>query len=206
MAFGSRRVRNHDLTEETARSAMSGSAGVATALLSAFALIFSGLSLYETVLKRATLRIFVPPVVHYGRGPGGDRELFAVPVTIANHGARDAAITGITMQVRALDESGAPKPGESAKLFFAAWFIDAAFFARSKGYNRATKAFERNPRPKRPFAPIAVAGRSAYTGTILFNVVGNTFPVAVSEAGTYELTLRLATDLDESAGVTDRFL
>lgn len=201
MGWGKHRIRNHDLTDDTARHAIHGNGGLATALLSCFALIFSGLSLYETVLKRASLKIYVPPVVHYARDGSGDRELFAIPITISNQGARDAAVTSIRMEVEPVGASER-KPRE----FFSAYFIDAAFFAKSKGFNRATKTFDRNPRPKLPFAPIAVAGRDAYTGTILFNVVGNTFPQAVSETGDYTLTLRLETELNEGLGPVDKFL
>ncbi|MEL6423290.1 MAG: hypothetical protein AAFQ42_12715, partial [Pseudomonadota bacterium] len=137
MALSGRRLRGNDLTDDTARQAVeqgnrAGRAGFgtfATVFVSLLALVFSGLSLYETVLRRASLRIFVPEVVHYGREPGGDRELFAVPMTIANHGARDAAVTGIRMIVRKQDDD------TPAKTFFAAWFVDAAFFARSKGFD-----------------------------------------------------------------------
>ncbi len=201
MGWGMRRIRNHEMTEDAARGAMSGSGGLATALVSGFALIFSGLSLYETVLKRASLKIYVPRVVHYAREPGGDVELFAIPITIANHGARDAAVTSIRATVR-----GVGKPESEAKAFFSAYFIGAPFFAKGRGFDRTTKRIERNPRPKQPFAPIAVAGRGAYTGTILFNVVGKTFPQAVTEAGEYVLTVRLETEINEGFGPADRFL
>ena len=54
---------------------------VITALASFIALIFSGISLYQTVLKRAEIRVFVPETVSYTRDPNGSFEVLAVPVT-----------------------------------------------------------------------------------------------------------------------------
>ena len=60
-------------------------------LVSAFALIFSGVSLYETVLKQAHLHVFVPDTIAYTRDPDGGFEVFAVPLTVTNSGARRAS-------------------------------------------------------------------------------------------------------------------
>ncbi|MGI9405561.1 MAG: hypothetical protein ACR2O4_04245 [Hyphomicrobiaceae bacterium] len=201
MRWGSKRILHHEQRDDTTRQAMGGQGGVVTALVSAFALIFSAVSLYETVLKRASLKIYVPPVVHYARNPGGEQEMFAIPITVANHGARDAAITSIEMNV-----TGNGKPAGEGREFFSAYFVDASFFAKSKGFDVQTKRFDRNPRQKLPFAPISVAGRGSYTGTILFNVVGKSYPHAISEAGEFRLTLRLRTELDEGVGGVDEFL
>jgi hypothetical protein len=74
-----------------------------------------------------------------------------VPVTIANGGARDATV--LSLQIDAKN----PETGQTAR-FDAAYTADAAYFARSRSAER----------PKTPFSALVIAGRSAWSGTILF--------------------------------------
>ena len=67
--------------------------------ISAFAFAFSGVSFYETVLKRPKLAAFVPPVMHYARDSGGDIELFAIPLTVLNDGARTGTVLAMELDV-----------------------------------------------------------------------------------------------------------
>jgi hypothetical protein len=132
-------------------------------VVSIIALAFSGFSLWETSLKQADLSVYVTGVVSYGRDmsdspdvPAGGFEVLAVPVTIANGGARDAAVLALQLDARN------PKSGLGAR-FNATYSVDAAYFAAS-GDNR----------PKTPFSALVIAGRSAWTGTVLF------YPVSYS--------------------------
>jgi hypothetical protein len=77
--------------------------------------------------------------------------VLAVPVTIANSGARDATV--MSLQIDAKN----PETGQTAR-FDAAYTADAAYFARSRGAER----------PKTPFSALVIAGRSAWSGTVLF--------------------------------------
>ncbi|MEO1266015.1 MAG: hypothetical protein AAFV26_09950, partial [Pseudomonadota bacterium] len=159
-----RRVVNetNEIARETSGAGASqGAIGVITGLVSVFALIFSGVSLYHSVLKQPELKIFVPQVVHYTRDPSADLEVFAVPITIANHGARDGAVLNLTLEVTS-SEAGATKTFESA------YVVDQDFFVRAANYNMRTKSFDRVDRPKAPFAPLSIAGRGNYSGTLLF--------------------------------------
>jgi hypothetical protein len=157
---------------EIATHAVKQSGGSRTAaVVSALALVFSGFSLWETSLKQADLSVYATGVVNYERDgtadeyimPAGGFEVFAVPITIANSGARDAAVLGLQLDVKN------PKTGLSAR-FEATYTADAAYFAVSDN----PRARARTPRAKTPFSALVVAGRSAWTGTVLF------YPVSYS--------------------------
>jgi hypothetical protein len=138
--------------------------GVVTTVVSAIALLFSAYSLWETSLKQADLSVYVSGVVSYGRDtsdgsdlqPAGGFEMLAVPVTIANSGARDAAVLSLQFDAKN------PKTGLSAR-FEATYTADAAYFAAGGA-----------KRPKMPFSALVIPGRSAWTGTVIF------YPVSYS--------------------------
>ena len=138
------------------------SKGPAT-VISATALCFSGFSLWETSLKQADLSVYVTGVVTYERDraaddsimPSGGFEVLAVPITIANGGARDGVVLALQLDVNN------PKTGLAAR-FEATYSADAAYFAKT------------GARPKAPFSALVIAGRSGWTGTLLF------YPVSYS--------------------------
>jgi hypothetical protein len=132
--------------------------GRVAAAISAIALLFSAYSLWETSLKQAELSVYATGVVTYERDrsaddyiqPSGGFEVLAVPVTIANSGARDGPVLALQLDIKN------PTTGLSAR-FRAIYTVDAAYFAAN-----GTK------RPKTPFSALVIAGRSAWTGTVLF--------------------------------------
>jgi hypothetical protein len=188
---------NNDIAQNTATGSSGGTfAGIVTGLASAVALVFSAISLYHSVLKQPELQFYVSPVVHYTRDPGANSEVFAIPLTIANHGARDGAVLDMELTVTSTN-------GGEPKRFYSAYRVDGDFFVPPGGYDQQAKRFERVNRPKEPFAPISIAGRSNYSATLLFYTKGKEFPKIVSEAGTYDLTLKLDTRLDKSLGMLD---
>src|SRR5215470_7173458 len=69
-------------------------------LVSAFAFAFSSVSFYETVLKQANLKVYVTDTLSYTRDPYGNYEVIALPVTIANSGARDGAVVTLQLTVK----------------------------------------------------------------------------------------------------------
>jgi hypothetical protein len=159
-----RRRAGTDANEIAVHAGKHTDGGRAAALISAIALLFSAYSLWETSLKQAELNVYATGVVTYERDrsadeyiqPSGGFEVFAVPVTIANGGARDGAVLALQLDVKN------PTTGLSAR-FEATYTVDAAYFA-------ATGA----KRPKTPFSALVIAGRSAWTGTVLF------YPVSYS--------------------------
>jgi hypothetical protein len=140
--------------------------GRLAAIISAIALLFSAYSLWETSLKQADLSVYATGVVTYERDltadeyiqPVGGFEVFAFPITIANGGARDAPVLALQLDLNN------PKTGLTAR-FEATYTADAAYFANTGA---------KGPRPKRPFSALVIAGRSAWTGTVLF------YPVSYS--------------------------
>jgi hypothetical protein len=131
------------------------------------ALVFSAFSLWETSLKQADLTAYVTGVVAYERDqtddvrtqPSGGFEVLAVPITIANSGARDGAVLAMQLEAKNLST------GLMAR-FAATYAVDGNYFAAT---GRGDK------RPKTPFSALVIAGRSAWTGTVVF------YPVSYSD-------------------------
>src|SRR5262245_31804307 len=152
------RTDSHDV----ATQALLHSHGGVASIVSAVALLFSAYSLWETSLKQADLSVYVTGIVSYGRDtsdstdlvPAGGFEVLALPITIANSGARDAAILALQLDVKNL------KTGLSAR-FEGTYTAEAAYFSPG-------------PRPKTPFSALVIAGRTAWTGTVVF------YPVSYS--------------------------
>ena len=124
-------------------------------VVSAFAFAFSGVSFYETVMKQPQLAVYVPPVLHYGQDGGGDTELFAIPVTVANDGAR----TGTVLSMELAAQNVKTKVRQQ---FYSAYFGDHP------------KIADATPRA---FAPLSIQGRSTFSDTIRFYPVGKVRPL-----------------------------
>ncbi|MEQ8825673.1 MAG: hypothetical protein RIC14_15005 [Filomicrobium sp.] len=129
-------------------------ATVITALASFVALVFSGISLYQTVLKQADVRVYVPETISYARDPNGSFEVVALPVTVVNSGARDGVMTSMKLKVR--NAEGVER------VFNASFVAEPGYFSTKEDFRTG------QTRPKRPFAPITIAGRSGQTSTVLF--------------------------------------
>jgi hypothetical protein len=136
--------------------------GIAIAT-SSVALVFSGYSFYETVVKQPELRIYRPPLIYMYRQ--GFRDVFALPVTLSNDGARRGTVlsfdlevthreTGKTMQFQNLKFGESPKAGA------------------------------------RLFTPMTVAGRSSATEVVLFYATAT--GSFVETTGPVKLPLRFA--------------
>lgn len=122
---------------------------------SAIALIVSGISMWETVLKQPQLKVFVGDSIFYTRDPWGSYEVFVVPITIVNSGAQDGAVVALKLDL-ANTANGAKDTFDSAYTADATWF---------SGSDNVTT---RSKRPKAPFSALSIAGRSAWSGTVLF--------------------------------------
>ena len=160
----------------------------ATAVVSAIALLLSAYSLWETSLKQADLGVYITDTVSYARDisggfdvrQAGGYEVLAVPITIANDGARDDAVLSVRLEARN------PKTGETVR-FNAAYTADATYFAATDNPTTGAK------RPKVPFAPLVIAGRSAWSGTILFYPADYKEKKLVTSNGKIEATLSVLT-------------
>ena len=148
------------------------------AVVSALAILISLYSLWETTLKQADLRVFVPPVIHYAAPyQNNNFEMIAIPVTIANEGAQTGTV--LTMELSVTD----PRTGQTKRFYsadFGRWTMERT---RSGAYQ--------------PFAPIALAGHGSRTESVLFYTRGEQEKPdqLIRETGPYRFTLRL----DEAA-------
>jgi hypothetical protein len=114
-------------------------------LMSMVALLFSGYSLYESVLRPPQLSVFVAPRIDYTDPdrPEDVREVFILPLTIANDGARAATVLGLNLELA--------NPRTSQK---------KTFYAARLGVWGET--------PLRPFAPVVLAGRATFSNAVQF--------------------------------------
>jgi hypothetical protein len=141
-------------------------------LMSLVALMFSGYSLYESALRAPQLSIYVAPRIDYTDPdrPENVREVFILPLTIANDGARGATVLALNLAV-------VNPRTKQKKMFFA---------ARLGAWGAA---------PLRPFAPVVLAGRATFSQAVQFEPRnGETVPrILDSEAGKYAFELTVET-------------
>lgn len=164
-----------------------GHGGKLATIFSAAALGFSGFSFYMSALQAPDLAVYVPPTIHYARDGGGDVELFAIPITIANEGARSGTVLSVELEVESAKD-------QKTKRYYSAFLGE---------HPRNADA------PNRQFAPLSIPGRAVFTETVRFYPAGNPLPKLLEEEGeyTFRLTLNTATPaeptlLDRIAGRT----
>ena len=138
-------------------------------LISAFAFAFSGVS-FSGGAEAAEAGGLVPPVMHYARDSGGDIELFAIPVTVLNDGARTGTVLAMELDVTDM------KSGKS-KRYYSAYLGDRPLGSTTN----------------RSFAPLSIPGRATFSDTVRFYPIGNPLPKLVNDAGDFRFTLTLQT-------------
>lgn len=165
-------------------TAAMGYGGWQATILSGFALLISAYSLYESTFKTADIEVYIPPVIQYARDGGGDTELFALPITVTNSGARTGTILSMQLAVENLKTK------------------------RTKNYYSAFRGEHQiNPdATNRAFAPISIAGRETFSDTVRFYPVGNPLPKLIDDAGDYRFTLSLVTAAPKQPDLIDRVL
>jgi hypothetical protein len=134
--------------------AIQNTACLSTAV-SVTALAASGISLWESALKQPDLKVCVTEHLSYTRDPYGSWEVVTMPITIQNRGARDAAVLALSLDIRNATNGLTDR-------FVSTYTVDGQYFGARDDVGAKLK------RPKMPFAPLSIAGRSAYTGTLLF--------------------------------------
>lgn len=166
---------------ENATAGGHGSGGALATVLSAVALLFSGLSYYESSLASPDLTVYVPAMVHYARD-GAD--VFNVPITISNDGARTGTVLSLTLDVENLQPGAERKSARFHGIFLGDW-------------PRDDKA------PLRSFAPMSVPGHGTITETVRFYNMGETMPMLVTDKGDFRFTLTVNT-AKGSGGIMDQ--
>jgi len=174
MAILQRRARDEDDAPaimgavDAAEKGGSRSGWLATAL-SAVAVGISCISFYLSALQGPSLEVYVPPTIHYGRDGGGDTELFAIPITIANDGARSGTVVSMELEVRNLKSS-------TSKRYYSAFLGE---------HPRDGGALNRQ------FAPISILGRAVFSETVRFYPTGKALPRLIDTEGEYAFRLQL---------------
>jgi len=169
--------------EDAANVAEAGAHGgwLATTF-SAIALGLSGISFYMSALQGAELEVYVPPTIHYGRDAGGDTELFAIPITIANDGAKSGTVISMELEVQNLKTN-------STKRYYSAFLGE---------HPREAATLNRQ------FAPLSIAGRAVFSETVRFYPAGNALPKLVDVEGEYAFRLQLNTATPPEPSLLDR--
>lgn len=147
---------------------------------SALAVGLSCFSVYVSTLQGPQLEVYVPPTIHYGRD--GDSELFAIPVTVANSGARSAAVLSLELEVRSLANN-------TTKRYYSAFLGE---------HPREATAINRQ------FAPLSIPGRGIFSETVRFYPAGDALPRLVDALGDYEFHLQLNTATPAHPSLLDR--
>lgn len=158
-------------------------------LLSVAAVGLSCASFYVSALQQAQLEVFVPPVLQYGRDGGGDVDVLAIPITIANGGASTGTVLAMELKVEALGEPESGREGARTKTFYSAFVGEHPRSADT---------------PNKTFAPISVPGRATYSETIRFYPQGNALPKVVIDKGEFRFTLTLTLAGAAEPGLLDR--
>lgn len=159
--------------------------GLLATILSAVALIFSGFSYYESSLKTASLDVYVPPMIHYARD--GDNDVFNIPITISNDGARSGTVLNMELIAENLRDGAERKTARFHSAFVGEW-------------PRSNEAVNRS------FAPISIAGNGTFSETVRFYPMENSLPFLVDDKGDYRFTLKLFTAEPQNPDMMHRML
>jgi hypothetical protein len=161
------------LTGESLFSRARAAIAILTSVLtSVVALAFSGYSFYETVAKQPDFRIYPSPLVYMYRQ--GFRDVFAIPITLSNDGARRGTVLSFDLEVTHR-ETGKTMTFQNQK------------FGESPGAGA------------RVFTPMTVAGRSSATDIVLFYATA-TGSLVEQQTGNVKLPLRFALKMNIDAG------
>ena len=183
MAINQTSVRDSRDRADTAYRVTGGSyRGLLSTAFSAVAIGISCISFYVSTLQGAALETYVPPTIHYGRDGGGDTELFAIPLTITNSGARTGAVLSVELEVQNLKTN-------TTKRYYSAFLGEHPRDATT---------------PNRQFAPLSIPGRGVFSETIRFYPVGEALPRLIDGQGEYVFRLQLNTANPSEPSLIDR--
>ncbi len=172
-------VENHALVEHASHG------GLFATILSGIALAISGLSYYETTLKSADLAVYVPPMIHYARD--GDNDVFNIPITISNDGAKAGTVLNMVLEAENLRAGAERKTARYHSAFL------GEYPRKDDGENKS-------------FAPISIPGHGTFTETVRFYPMDNALPFLVDDKGDYRFTLKLVTATAENPDFATRLM
>lgn len=154
---------------------MSDFAGFTAEVFSGVAVLVSGYSLWQTTLRRPQLRLYVPPLIRYASPyQNSNFELFEIPLTVTNEGARSGSV--LSMDLLVINQ----QTGNSKRFYSAG--VGAWSLPKVRGEGLA------------PFAPLSLAGRGSESVTVLFYAREDSRVMQIAEApGRYTFALSLQT-------------
>jgi hypothetical protein len=156
-------------------------AGFWGTVIALIALIISGVSLYQSNLKQPMPTLYLPGSLRFGHDESHN-EFFAIPITIVNHGSRDAVVTRIALSVA--KEGASNKP----PVFVSSYMGNA-------------------PKPSESlFSPISVAGHASFAGAIVFASNSQQDAPAMPEKGAYSLCLAIQSETGDDIGFLSSWL
>lgn len=156
-------------------------------LISIASLIFSGVSLYETVLKQPQLTLSPGHNWTYERSPTATDDTFIVPLTIANWGARGGIVDSVEFVLTKSGNGGAA--GEQQKVF-------------DGNYVKVGP----DPKDLHLFAPFSIGGHQSISYSIVFNQSNSTADPLVTGPGLYHVQLRFLTSAGGGGGASTTVL
>lgn len=159
--------------------------GMLATVLSAIALLFSGVSYYESSLRAPELTVFVPPMIHYARD--GDSDVFNIPITITNDGAKSGTVLNMELLAENLRPGAERKTARFHSAFVGEW-------------NSKDDAINRS------FAPISIGGNQTFSETVRFYPMDNPLPFLVDDKGDFRFTLKLYTAERQGDGFLARIM
>lgn len=181
MSFKIASRRKEDLGAASV-SEHAGHGGMLATVLSGVALVMSGLSYYETSYKTADLSVYVPPMIHYARD--GDADVFNMPITIANDGAKNGTVLTMDLEVQKL-EPGGRRSRHFHSIFLGDWPRDDKV-------------------PNRSFAPLSIPGHGTFTETVRFYPMDEGGGFIVTDKGNFRFTLKLVVAQPPEASWLDK--
>lgn len=151
-------------------------------LLSVVALLLSAYSFYDSSMRSPSLAIYVAPRADYTDPdrPENPFEVFVLPVTLTNHGARSSTVHAVNLEITN------PRT-KQVKRFYG---------ARLGAWGET---------PVKPFTPVVLVGKASYSEALQFfprasEKLGRILDL---EAGDYELKLSLDTSAPGSGRGAD---
>lgn len=145
-------------------------------VISLIALVFSAISLYESLLRQPHVTLNTAGTWLYARGEA--TEELSVPLTLTNSGAREATVLSIELILSKRSER---------KTFRSLYVSNGAPDSRSL------------------LTPIPIAGRSSFSGILIFTPVVSGSPL-VDAAGDYAATIHPQSTFVRSFGRLDDLL
>ncbi len=136
-------------------------------MVSVVAMIFSAFSFYETSLRKAKLQTYPPSLVHMLRDDF--RDMFVIPVTISNDGARRGTILSFRLTVTNPE---------------------------TKQTSEFQSIYAGKVKDKSLFSPVSIEGRSTYTNIIHFKSLEKGTLVQKAGGDTVPLHFSLSLDTD----------